>query len=187
MYENIIREVRDRLEYDIFNDDLYRLINNSNNKKLMIYTILHRRALFNCVDKTKFKGMFRNHDLDKLAYYLYLPKTKASEIHRATQSHHYRDTSNYNALCEMVFDWESAHYTKPAKQLSAYETLKAFYPSMQDRIDPILKDLGYWEVGNYEQLTSYEYCNLLLTVSVDDIVDELKKSLSYLDDILQRE
>lgn len=127
MYKNIIREVIDRLEYDIFNDYLYRLINNTNNKKLVIYTILHRRVLFNCVDKTKFKGMFRNQDLDKLAYYLYLTKPKASEIHRATQSHHDRNALDYNVLCEMVFDWGSAHYTKPDKPLSAYENLKTFH------------------------------------------------------------
>lgn len=41
----------------------------------------------------------------------------------------------------MVIDWECARYTKPDKPLNAYDTLYKYYPELEDKILPILKEL----------------------------------------------
>ena len=40
----------------------------------------------------------------------------------------------------MIIDWECARYTKPDKQLNAYDTLYKFYPNLEKEILPILKE-----------------------------------------------
>lgn len=39
--------------------------------------------------------------------------------------------------------WESARFTKPEKQLTAYETWRKLYPDID--MKDTLKSLGFWE------------------------------------------
>ena len=41
----------------------------------------------------------------------------------------------------MIIDWECARYTKPDKPLNAYDTLYKYYPQLEEKILPILKEL----------------------------------------------
>ena len=52
----------------------------------------------------------------------------------------------------MVIDWECARFTKPDKPLDAYDTLYKFYPHMDDKILPILKELNIAHENRLEQL-----------------------------------
>lgn len=108
------------------------------------YTIRHRKA-FRKVEKELFhKVTIRGylHDLDKVFLYLLLGKERTSEIHRKYSRHHINKARTYKDYCEMVVDWECARYTKPDKPLNAYDTLYKFYPQIENKILPILKDLG---------------------------------------------
>lgn len=66
------------------------------------------------------------HDLDKLFMYLFFPflgVNKISKIHKKYNKHHiveYKDFDKCNYE-EAILDWESAHYTKPDKPLTALE------------------------------------------------------------------
>ncbi len=44
---------------------------------------------------------------------------------------------------EAAIDWESARFTKPEKQLTAYETWRKLYPDID--MKETLKSLGFWE------------------------------------------
>ena len=80
----------------------------------------------------------KNHDMDKLTCYLIYPKKTCSKIHRENNAHHvnniYKDMFDY---IEMVFDWESARYSKDDKPLNAYDTLYTYYPEYEEKILPI--------------------------------------------------
>ena len=49
-------------------------------------------------------------------------------------------------LVETVIDWECARFTKPDKQLNAYETLMKFYPEYESVYLPIILELLPHEV-----------------------------------------
>jgi hypothetical protein len=42
----------------------------------------------------------------------------------------------------MIIDWECARFTKPDKPLDAYQTMKKFYPDLEQRLLPLFKELG---------------------------------------------
>jgi hypothetical protein len=84
----------------------------------------------------------------------------ATKLHRVFSSHHdqivgeaykyengkkihlwyIRDIEN---KIEAAIDWESARFTKPEKQLTAYETWRKLYPDID--MKDTLKSLGFWE------------------------------------------
>nr|DAU03052.1 MAG TPA: hypothetical protein [Caudoviricetes sp.] len=42
----------------------------------------------------------------------------------------------------MVIDWECARYTKPDKPLNARKTLYKFYPELENKVLPVIEELG---------------------------------------------
>lgn len=107
------------------------------------YSLAHRKA-FRSTEKqllgyNTMRSLF--HDMDKLFYLCFMPKEKASKLHRKYSRHHNkaRTTADY---IQMVIDWECARFTKPDKPLNARETLYKFYPELVSKIEPILRMLG---------------------------------------------
>lgn len=110
----------------------------------MKYTIAHRKA-FREVETALFgKVSLRGylHDLDKVILYPFLGKELTNHVHRATARHHVKRARTTTDFKEMVVDWECARFTKPDKPLNAYDTLYKYYPQLEDKILPILKELG---------------------------------------------
>lgn len=108
------------------------------------YTIKHRKA-FRKVEKELFgKTSIRGylHDLDKVILYPILGKKITSKIHRKYSRHHVNRAHTTSDYKQMVVDWECARYTKPDKPLNAYDTLYRFYPELEDKVIPILEELG---------------------------------------------
>jgi len=64
------------------------------------------------------------------------------KLHRHFSRHHARNAKTDKDFREMVIDWECARYTKPDKPLNAYDTLYRYYPQLETKILPILKELG---------------------------------------------
>ncbi len=111
------------------------------------HTLVHRKA-FRSVEKELFgrvsiRGYL--HDLDKIFLYLFLGRKTVSKLHRRFSRHHVQRAKTRQDFEQMVIDWECAQYTKPDKPLNAYETLYALYPQLEDRVLPILKELGLAE------------------------------------------
>lgn len=81
------------------------------------------------------------HDLDKVFLYIFLGKNKTSELHRKYARHHKFRARTEKDFREMIVDWECARITKPDKPLNAYDTLYTYYPELEGKILPILKEL----------------------------------------------
>ena len=83
------------------------------------------------------------HDFDKMMSYLFYPRETCKIIHRENNAHHLENNKTRTRLdyLEMIFDWESARYTKPDKPLNAYETLEKFYKNEEEHLLPLLKEL----------------------------------------------
>lgn len=113
------------------------------NKEKILYTIAHRKAFRKVEKELLHKNTFRSffHDLDKLFLLPFIDKEKVSAFHRKHSRHHSKAHTKSDYI-QMVIDWECARFTKPDKPLNARETLKKFYPQMEDVISPILKELG---------------------------------------------
>ena len=106
------------------------------------YTLKHRKA-FRKVEKELFgKVSFSSyfHDLDKIFLYPILGIERSHNFHR-NHSRHHKMAKTDSDFRMMVIDWECARYTKPDKPLNAYDTLYKFYPELEDKILPILKNL----------------------------------------------
>lgn len=112
--------------------------------QLVNYTLKHRKA-FREVEKELFGNVtFRGcvHDLDKVFLYPILGKKLTTKIHRKFARHHVNSAHTQKDFKQMVVDWECARFTKVDKPLNAYDTLYKFYPEWEDRILPILQELG---------------------------------------------
>lgn len=103
---------------------------------------------------------FPFHDFIKMINILIFGDKIATKLHRAFSSHHdqivgevykyengkkvhlryVRDIEN---KVEAAIDWESARFTKPEKQLTAYEAWRKLYPDID--MKDTLKSLGFWE------------------------------------------
>lgn len=103
---------------------------------------------------------FPFHDFVKSINVLIFGDKIATELHRAFSTHHdhivgeaykiidgkkvhiryIRDIEN---KVEAAIDWESARFTKPEKQLTAYETWRKLYSDID--MKDTLKSLGFWE------------------------------------------
>lgn len=103
---------------------------------------------------------FPFHDFIKMINILIFGDKIATKLHRVFSSHHgqivgeaykyengkkvhlrfIRDIEN---KVEAAIDWESARFTKPEKQLTAYEIWRKFYHDID--MEDTLKSLGFWE------------------------------------------
>lgn len=122
------------------------------------YTYRHRRAFEYVVkklfhpDSKEYHEMMkraRAHDVDKLIMYQYVSKNEASAIHKSIASHHMTNNipKSYYDKLEAVIDYECAGYTKPDKQLNAWDTIKRFQtigadPALCDELLQICQKYG---------------------------------------------
>lgn len=106
------------------------------------YTQAHRKAYKKVEKELLGYNTWRSyiHDLDKVILYNFLPFEKVKKFHRNTARHHdNKIKKNKGDFIDMIIDWECARYTKPDKQLNAYDTLYKFYPNLEKQILPLLK------------------------------------------------
>lgn len=108
------------------------------------YSLEHRKAFLDLEKKLLGKNTIRGylHDVDKIILYHFLPTEFVHTCHQWWSKHHERRAKVHNDFVQMVIDWECARFTKPDKPLDAYDTLYKFYPHMEDKILPILKELN---------------------------------------------
>lgn len=119
------------------------------------YTQEHRKAFKKIEKEVLGHNTWRSlvHDLDKVILYNVWPHSKVKNFHRKHARHHIENTirkieADY---IEMIIDWECARYTKPDKPLNAYDTLYKFYPQLEDKVLPLLKEF------NLDYHTNKEY------------------------------
>ena len=152
------------------------------------YTYKHRKIVIKLAEKyfkdnEELLEKVKYHDLDKLFLYLFYDKKQVSKIHRDLTSHHENDLEKTDLdYIEMVLDWESARYTKPDKPLNAYDTLINYYPNMSNEILPILKEMGIDASNLPMEKDILELAYSLDNVSNEDIVNELKESITLMTD-----
>lgn len=116
------------------------------------YTLKHKLAFLrverDLLGHNTWRGLF--HDADKflwlypVALIMGRDKKWVQICHRKNNRHHAecpkeRTRSDY---IEMIIDWECARFTKADKQLDAYDTMKKFYPQLQDVILPLLREFN---------------------------------------------
>lgn len=108
------------------------------------YSLEHRKAFLALEKKLLGKNTIRGylHDVDKIILYHFLPTEFVHTCHQWWSKHHERRAKTHDDFVQMVIDWECARITKPDKPLDAYDTLYKFYPHMDDKILPILKELN---------------------------------------------
>ena len=88
----------------------------------------------------KFRFIF--HDIEKPFFRLFFNHKIVSKIHRKISRHHveFIFPSHYDYI-GMIIDWECSRFTKKDKQLNARDTLYKYYPSIKDKILPLLDKL----------------------------------------------
>lgn len=111
------------------------------------YTLKHKVAFLKIEKKLLGRNTLRGifHDMDKVFMYIFTNKSplEVQKIHRSKSRHHVNNLSKTKAdYIQMVIDWECARYTKPDKPLNAYHSLYKFYPELEGKILPILKELN---------------------------------------------
>lgn len=108
------------------------------------YTWKHKKAFLQTEKQLLGKNTIRGylHDVDKLFLYLFLDARTAHQLHRKYSKHHTIKATTTKDYIQMIIDWECARYTKPDKPLNAYDTLYKFYPQLESRILPLLKQFG---------------------------------------------
>lgn len=118
------------------------------------YSLEHRKAFLALEKKLLGKNTIRGylHDVDKIILYHFLPTEFVHTCHQWWSKHHERRAKTHNDFVQMVIDWECARITKPDKPLDAYDTLYKFYPHMEDKILPVLKELNIAHDNRMEQL-----------------------------------
>ena len=118
------------------------------------YSLEHRKAFLALEKKLLGKNTIRGylHDVDKIILYHFLPTEFVHTCHQWWSKHHERRAKTHDDFVQMVIDWECARFTKPDKPLDAYDTLYKFYPHMDDKILPILKELNLAHENKLEQL-----------------------------------
>lgn len=118
------------------------------------YSLEHRKAFLALEKKLLGKNTIRGylHDVDKIILYHFLPTEFVHTCHQWWSKHHERRAKTHNDFVQMVIDWECARITKPDKPLDAYDTLYKFYPHMEDKILPILKELNIAHDNRMEQV-----------------------------------
>lgn len=92
------------------------------------------------------------HDMDKLCTSLCYPQLTADYLHRMFNGHHAESfvsscLSKYDWI-EMIFDCESARYTKPDKGKCAYEVFTTFNSHLYNAVLPYLTLFGFTKIDN---------------------------------------
>lgn len=116
------------------------------------YTYQHRQAFKYTAERILRGTRYLNpildradyHDLDKSLLLTIIPKSEASEIHRAMSYHHMENSLPKSTLdiVEAIVDYESAGYTKKDKRLNAYDTIIKYNKNNSDELLMIAKELG---------------------------------------------
>lgn len=114
------------------------------------YSKVHRIAFRDLEKRLLGKNTIRSffHDVDKIILYHFLPTEFVHTCHQWWSRHHERRAKTRKDFIQMVIDWECARFTKPDKPLNAYDTLYKFYPHLEDKILPILKELNLAQKHN---------------------------------------
>ena len=95
-------------------------------------------------------------------------------MHRNSSSHHENELEKSDVdYIEMVLDWESARYTKSDKPLNAYDTLYKYYPNMEEKILPILKEFGIDKTNLPMEEDVLKYAESIKNVTIDEIKNEM--------------
>lgn len=108
------------------------------------YTLKHRRAFRRIEKELLGRNTIRSlfHDLDKVFLYMFFEYKAVHKWHREHTRHHSIKARTKKDFQQMVIDWECARYTKPDKPLNARETLYAYYPELEEKVLPILKEFN---------------------------------------------
>ena len=118
------------------------------------YSLEHRKAFLALEKKLLGKNTIRGylHDVDKIILYHFFPTEFVHTCHQWWSKHHEHRAKTHTDFVQMVIDWECARFTKPDKPLDAYDTLYKFYPHLEKKILPILKELNIAHDNRLEQL-----------------------------------
>lgn len=151
---------------------LKKAIIDSGNFDAMVYTSYHNcnvQAFAMRYGIPEKKVVF--HDIDKLVMLLFHSPEEVSAEHRRTAPHHNTSATDRDTLIEMVLDWESARFSKPDKPLNALATLRKYYPEMEERIMPILKEFGLDKEIDTVAISEEKYKKMVSIISVDGIAN----------------
>lgn len=121
-----------------------KIINEQKLKNIK-YTADHRKAFREMEKQLLGHNTIRGwlHDLDKIFLYLVISdRKKIHKWHRSHSRHHSIKAKTHVDFVQMVIDWECARYTKPDKPLNARETLYKFYPELENKVLPVIEELG---------------------------------------------
>ena len=148
------------------------------NFEKLVYTYKHRKILVflanKYFDNEALIERLKHHDMDKMYLLLFYEKKDIESYHREMSSHHDNGIEKKELdYIEMVLDWESARYTKDDKPFNAYDTMVKFYPHLEDKILPILKQIGLDKSTLDKDEDVVEYAKSLANVSEEDIKEEL--------------
>lgn len=108
------------------------------------YIRKHRAAFFETYKRLYGKIPWYSylHDLDKIVMLcLGIPPHIVSKIHRFYSMHHVEGISGI-AYRDMIVDWECARLTKEDKPLTAWQTMRTYYPHMHRKLMRYFKDGG---------------------------------------------
>ena len=155
------------------------------NFEKLVYTYKHRKVLAflakKYFDSEELMERLKHHDMDKMYLLLFYEKKDIEPYHREMASHHDNKIEKSELdYIEMVLDCESARYTKDDKPFNAYDTMVKFYPHLEDKLLPILKQIGLDKSTLEKEEDVVEYVNSLGDVSEDDIKKEL---VTYINEI----
>lgn len=150
----------------------------------VLHLIAHRDVFRALELHTAYHGAFSNeHDIDKIGLSIALGKDRAREIHKKIAKHHNINWENPDRtiLVEKLFDWESCHYTKLGVYETAYEYSMRKHLDVINIIEPMLKELGFWESKNENILTPERYSKIVESIPEEHILSEVRKSYAYLE------
>lgn len=161
------------------------------------YSIIHNRAIKLLAEKyglskiSYFSEQIDSHDMDKVVGYLQDSVLTTHKNHVLHSPHHIESQLGQedNAIYETILDWDSSRYTKPDKQLNAYQTLKKIYPRCVNKILPLLKRMGIdtdndsLDENILEQLGTINLSNNDVLDIVVDAINKMRQDdrFSYLD------
>ena len=148
------------------------------NFEKLVYTYKHRRVLDflakKYFDREDLNERLKRHDMDKMYLLLFYEKKDIESFHRSMSTHHDNNLDKTELdYIEMILDWESARYTKEDKPLNAYDTMKKFYPHLEDKLLPILKQVGLDKSTLEKEEDVLQYTKTIENVTEEDIKEEL--------------
>lgn len=122
------------------------------------------------------------HDMDKLLMSLSYPQLTADYLHRLMNAHHNesivesRFCTKYDYM-EMIFDCESARYTKPDKGKCAYDVFTSFKQSLYKDVRPYLELFGFTKSVGADDVIQDIALSVRKPVTEEDLVNAI---ISYM-------